>query len=235
MNNCNQPLAMPKELLGLSEAHLHNVPELGGLVHVDIIKPLSALISQGAKSGFTIKIASGYRSFERQLAIWNAKALGQRVVLDSGGCPLDLECLSPYEKVMAILRWSALPGASRHHWGCDVDVYDAAVMSADYNLQLTQSECEAGGVFADFHCWLTQRLSSTNTSLGFVRPFNVDRGGVAPEPWHLSYAPVANIFSKQLTMDILYRQLSKTELVLKSAVLDNLDEIYTRFIIHNEI
>ena len=28
-------------------------------------------------------------------------------------------------------------------------------------------------------------------AFGFFRPYTTDRGGVAPEPWHLSYAPVA--------------------------------------------
>ena len=33
--------------------------------------------------------------------------------------------LSPAERIEAILRWSALPGASRHHWGTDLDLIDA--------------------------------------------------------------------------------------------------------------
>ncbi len=32
------------------------------------------------------------------------------------------------ERVAAILVWSALPGASRHHWGTDCDVIDAAAL-----------------------------------------------------------------------------------------------------------
>ena len=28
-------------------------------------------------------------------------------------------------------------------------------------------------------------------AFGFFRPYATDRGGVSPEPWHLSYAPVA--------------------------------------------
>ena len=32
----------------------------------------------------------------------------------------------------AILLWSALPGASRHHWGTDFDVFDRAAVPPDY-------------------------------------------------------------------------------------------------------
>ncbi len=31
----------------------------------------------------------------------------------------------------------------------------------------------------------------TPREFGFYRPYAVDRGGVHPEPWHLSYAPLA--------------------------------------------
>ncbi len=34
-----------------------------------------------------------------------------------------LQRSSEQQKLSAILRWSALPGASRHHWGCDFDVF----------------------------------------------------------------------------------------------------------------
>lgn len=229
----NEPAARRNELLGLTQAHLCGEQVLGGLVHVNVQAPLLQLVERAESAGFTVRIASGFRSFERQLAIWNAKALGRREVLDSAGCPLALEYLSSYEKVLAILRWSALPGASRHHWGCDIDVYDAQAVASDYCVQLTQSECEADGVFAPFHAWLTQQLSGPDTNLGFVRPFDIDRGGVAPEPWHLSYAPLADIYSRHLSVELLQQQLAGTQLELKATVLDNLEEIYARFIVIN--
>jgi len=52
----------------------------------------------------------------RQAEIWNAKAAGLRPVLDANEQPIDTGTLSERELVFAILRWSALPGASRHHW-----------------------------------------------------------------------------------------------------------------------
>ena len=40
------------------------------------------LAREAAKSGINLMLASGFRSFERQLLIWNAKANGERPVLD---------------------------------------------------------------------------------------------------------------------------------------------------------
>lgn len=215
-------------LLGLNEAHLIEIPELGCRVHHALLSPLMSLQARAADAGFAFKVASSYRSFERQLLIWNNKARGLRPVLNSAGEPIDMNVLSMYEKVMAILRWSALPGASRHHWGTDIDVYGSAHLDPDYQLQLTVEETCGSGPFADFHCWLDRELASGDNH--FYRPYAKDRGGIAPEPWHLSYAPVAKEFARALTVDVLRAQLEKTDLELKQAVLDNLDEIYPRFI-----
>ena len=52
------------------------------------------------------------------------------------------------ERIEAILPWSALPGASRHHWGTDVDLIDRKATPPGYRVQLTPEEFEPGGPFA---------------------------------------------------------------------------------------
>jgi LAS superfamily LD-carboxypeptidase LdcB len=215
-------------LLGLDETALVELPSLQCRVHGDLVSPLLALQQRAEKVGFELRVASSYRSFERQLLIWNNKAQGLRPVLDSAGIPLDISALSERELVLAILRWSALPGASRHHWGTDIDVYDGAHMPPDYQLQLTVAETEGNGPFAEFHRWLSDELQTPGCD--FFRPYAQDRGGIAPEPWHLSYAPLANQFAQYFDENLLREQLLVTPLQLKNAVLENLDEIYRRFI-----
>ncbi len=149
-----------------------------------------ALRADAAQAGFDLAIASSYRSFSRQLAIWNAKAAGARPVHDDSGAPVDVAALSPADTLHAILRFSALPGTSRHHWGTDLDVYDAAAVPEDYAVQLSPGEVAPGGVFDPLHTWLDARMAAGD-SHGFYRPYGVDRGGVAPERWHLSYAPLS--------------------------------------------
>lgn len=218
----------PQLLLGLDERELMDSPLLACRVHRQVLDPLHFLAQRAASAGFSLKVASSYRSFERQLMIWNNKARGLRPVLNDAGEPIDIHTLSEREKVFAILRWSALPGASRHHWGTDMDVYGAAQLDPSYQLQLTVEETQGAGPFAEFHRWLNDELAYGSSD--FYRPYARDYGGIAPEPWHLSYAPLATIFARQLTQDLLHQQLEQTDLELKDVVLAHLDEIFARFI-----
>jgi LAS superfamily LD-carboxypeptidase LdcB len=217
-----------ERLLGLDDNSVVFVDQFKQFLHPDVVIPLQELSSDAEQFGFQLTLASGYRNFSRQLFIWNQKASGMRVVLDSSGLPLELMSLTDDEKLWAILRWSALPGSSRHHWGTDVDVYDRSKIDSDYQLQLTVKETEEGGPFAEFHHWLTRKLTEKNCP--FYRPFWMDRGGVAPEPWHLSYAPLSNIYSSQFSVDLLREQLEQTDILLKESILNHLDEIFERFI-----
>jgi LAS superfamily LD-carboxypeptidase LdcB len=217
-----------KLLLGLDETSLSEVHQLQCLVHKDVVSSLLQLEREATDAGFALKVASSYRSFYRQLLIWNNKAKGLRTTLDAKGKPLEISALSDKEKVFAILRWSALPGASRHHWGTDLDVYDASRISSDYQLQLTVAETEGDGPFVEFHCWLKAELAKKDSD--FYHPYAIDRGGIAPEPWHISYTPLAKKFASIFSFDLLYQQLAATEFELKTTVLDNLEEIYDRFI-----
>lgn len=219
----------PELLLGLDERELVELPPLACRVHRQMLDPLLFLAERAASAGFILKVASSYRSFERQLLIWNNKARGLRPVLNDTGEAIDINTLSACDKVFAILRWSALPGASRHHWGTDVDVYGGVHIDPEYQLQLTLAETQGDGPFAEFHRWLSDELAQGNSD--FFRPYARDRGGIAPEPWHLSYAPLATFFARHFTQELLREQLEQTDLELKEAVLENLDEIYQRFIV----
>ena len=225
---------IPAVLTGQSETHLcsaEDAERLGARVHRDAVESFGKLRDAAAVEGFQLTIYSGFRSFERQLSIWNRKATGQLAVLDSQARPLDITRLSPRELVFSILRWSALPGASRHHWGTDLDVYDAAAKPAGYAIELIPAEVNAGGMFAPLHEWLDRRIFAGN-AFGFFRPYDADRSGVAPERWHLSHAPVAETYLRQLTVDLLRETVERADLILKKVVLEHLDEIYRRFVIN---
>lgn len=195
------------------------------------------LRSEAADAGFDLAIASAYRSFERQCAIFNAKALGQRPVHDDAGNNLDLAALSPEQSLHAILRFSALPGTSRHHWGTDLDVYDAAAVPDDYAVQLTPAEVSPDGPFNALHCWLDERMAA-RASHGFYRPYAEDSGGVAPERWHLSHAPSAKPFEQALTPDLLRRawrqELGGDGLAMRALIEEHLDQLFARYVVVNE-
>ena len=225
---------LPANLVGQSETHLCSAREadaLGARVHRDAVDSFAKLREAAASEGFDLAIFSGFRSFERQLSIWNRKATGQLAVLDSQARPLDINRLGARDLVFAILRWSALPGASRHHWGTDLDVYDRSARPEGYEVELIPAEVDAGGMFAPLHEWLDQRIA-TDTSFGFFRPYDRDRQGVAPERWHLSFAPLASEYLRLLTIGLLRETLGRADLALKNVVLGNLPEIYERFVIN---
>jgi hypothetical protein len=158
------------------------------------------LRAAAAAAGFDLRIASAYRSFERQLTIWNGKLSGERPVLDEEDRPLDLATLGDVERIERVLRFSAMPGASRHHWGTDLDIYDAAAVPPGYRLCLNAAEVADQGPFGPLHRWLDERIAD-GTSRGFFRPYDCDRGGIAPERWHLSYAPMARELAREFTLD----------------------------------
>lgn len=178
-----------QQLVGLDDSHLVMLP-CGHRLQAEAAQAFALLQADAAQAGFELTVASAYRPFERQLMIWNGKACGERPVHDDAGCPVPMSALPPRERLYAILRFSAIPGTSRHHWGSDLDVFDAAAVPLDYQVQLSPGEVAGGGVFDPLHCWLDERIAQ-GQSRGFYRPYGRDRGGVAPERWHLSYAPLA--------------------------------------------
>ncbi len=187
----------PDQLTGRDESGLVEVAP-GRSMLPEAARALARLQQRAAAAGFELAVASAFRSFARQCAIWNGKASGQRPLHDDTGKMLDCADLSVEQRLHAILRFSALPGASRHHWGTDLDVYDAAAVDSSYAVQLTPEEVAPGGVFDAFHCWLDD-LMLRDDAEGFQRPYNTDRGGVACERWHLSYVPLARGFEQALS------------------------------------
>jgi LAS superfamily LD-carboxypeptidase LdcB len=217
----------PEQLTGQSNAHLE--PHLIGtqtfLVHRNVKGDLNNLIKAAQLAGFKMEIASGFRDYERQSQIWNRKFSGDVTILDSESQPLDVSILNEHQKLMAILKWSALPGASRHHWGCDFDVFARNDLPEGIQLQLEPSEYFTGHQQA-FYQWL-----STNASqFGFFFPYRQDLGGVAIEPWHISHRKVSRSCLSQLSPTLLGTQLRSQPILGYEIIMEQLDEIYTRFV-----
>jgi len=215
-----------EQLTGRTRAHVLELAEPPCTLHPDAARAFMALRDAAAAAGLDLAAASSFRDFGRQLAIWNDKFQGRRPLLDRDGTPLDPSVMSAPQIVRAILHWSALPGASRHHWGTEIDVIDRAALTDGRKAQLVPAEYGADGVFAKLDQWLTQHAESH----GFFRPYDRDRGGVQPEPWHLSFAPVADVALQALSIDVLGEALREVELEGAEAVLPQLDDIYARYV-----
>lgn len=179
-----------------------------------------------AADGIDLVAFSSFRDFDRQLVIWNGKYRGERPMQDRAGRPLNPAVLSPAERVAAILWWSALPGASRHHWGTDIDVMDLAALPPGYRIQVVPAEYQPGGPFARLTTWLDAHMHA----YGFFRPYTTDRGGVAPEPWHLSYAPLALQAQRALSVERLRAVLADVDIDGRDEVLAGLAGNFQRYV-----
>lgn len=217
-------------LLGKSTDHLVQVPETKFFIHQEVLDPFLNLQKESLKQGFQLQAISAFRDYERQRLIWNAKASGQRQLLDSEGKILNFSELSPLELTMSILRWSAIPGCSRHHWGTDIDVYDANTQSSD-EVQLVPSETVGSGPASRLHDWLDVIMANSD-SFGFYRPYHSDRGGVSPERWHLSYHPLSQNFLQLFTFELFLKHITESDMLLKDVLIEHADEIYQRFVIN---
>jgi LAS superfamily LD-carboxypeptidase LdcB len=214
------------ELTGRARTHVVPRDDLKAALHSDALEPFLAMKAAAAHSGITIGIASAFRDFAGQQRIWDRKFRGERPLHDAEGNVRDHATLSPLELFEAIACWSAVPGGSRHHWGTEVDVIDLAAIPEGYAYQLLPGEYEPGGVFERLHGWLDSNLSR----FGFFRPYRTFRGGVYPEPWHLSYAPVSQQAQHLLTPQVLADALAASDIEGRDFVLERVTAIHGRYL-----
>jgi LAS superfamily LD-carboxypeptidase LdcB len=216
------------QLTGRTRSHLSELAEPRCALHNEVMAPFLAMRAAAAVDGLDLTAFSSFRDFDRQLGIWNGKFRGERPMQDRDGQPLDPLSLTPSDRVTAILWWSALPGASRHHWGTDFDVVDARAIPPGYKLQVVPAEYQAGGPFHRLTTWLDAHMHA----FGFFRPYTTDRGGVSPEPWHLSYAPVAKRAKAAFSADKLRSVLTDSAIEGKEEVLAALDRNYETYVVN---
>ena len=198
----------------------------GYFVDREIVADLRALSEVAKANGFELRIESAYRSFEKQLSIWNRKARGELALLSAEGVPMERPT-DEEELMYAILTWSALPGASRHHLGTDIDVVDGAACPEGYEVQLTPAECE--GMFAKFHAFLTARMEA-GEAFGFSRVFVLGRGKIHPEGWHSAHLPTSRKRLEHFSLDVLRGIYERSDMECKRAVLANLPKLAEEYI-----
>ena len=224
-------LTTPQNIaLGLTQSHLSHVisNERQQLLHTGIIDDWQQLVSHAKQDNIDLCIASGFRSFERQQLIWNNKANGLRPINDANNHTVDITNVTNSQLLEYILHWSALPGASRHHWGTDIDVFAPTMLNEP--LQLEPWEYDQGGPMATLGQWLNDNLNAH----GFFMPYKKYNGGVAREPWHISHIAQSEKLSNSLSLDLLQQTIARHDVGLKAEVLASIDTIYTQYITNIE-
>ena len=141
----------------------------------------------------SLKIMSGFRNFNHQKSIWEKKWNGEQMLQGN----IRATDIADYEKrALEILKFSAMPGTSRHHWGTDIDLNS-----------LNNSYFESG-YGKKVYDWLLENAPK----YGFCQPYtakgdNRDRG-YEEEKWHWSYLPVANQYYRGFEKVISYDDIS---------------------------
>jgi LAS superfamily LD-carboxypeptidase LdcB len=212
-------------LTGQSNQHIHWLSDKIG-IHYEMLTAYKELQAAAKSDNIELKIASGFRSFSRQLAIWQNKFSAQTPVKNDLGGTVDLSNLSNVEKIHAIMLFSALPGASRHHWGCDIDVYAPNLLAVKQTLQLEPWEYQTAGPLYPLSLWLANNADK----FGFYFPYDKFRGGVAAEPWHLSYHPIAHQYQQAHNEALLEKAITESDILGKTQLLTLIPELYQRYV-----
>lgn len=138
--------------------------------------------------GINIQVVSGYRSYERQKTIYEAK---YRRFTTKG--------MTPEEAITEILKYSTLPGTSRHHWGTEMDIIDANQPQPTSVLE--EEHYHKNGIYSNLKAWLNQYA----TSFGFYEVYtdHPNRKGFQYEPWHFSYKSISvPMLSEFMSLDL---------------------------------
>ena len=153
----------------------------GLMMQVAAYKSFQEMWEAAARDGIELIIRSATRNFYRQKQIWEAKWTGQRLVEE--GENLAISTPDSAERAKKILRWSSMPGTSRHHWGTDIDLND-----------FTNRYFEQGKGKKEYD-WLLEHaikfgFCQVYTEKNEERPF-----GYNEEKWHWSYIPLAKEYT----------------------------------------
>lgn len=151
-------------------------------------------MQEAAKAdGVGLVIISAGRNFNHQKRIWEAKWNGSRKV---GGKDLSQAIPDPAARAKEILKFSSMPGTSRHHWGTDIDIN--SLSPAYFNAGKGKKEYE----------WLRDHGSE----YGFCQVYS-EKGeertyGYEEEKWHWSYVPIASKYTQYYMQNMGQRDIS---------------------------
>ena len=165
------------------------------------------------KHGMRIRVVSSYRSFNHQNLIWTRKYNRYRS-----------RKLSSKTAVEYNIRYTAIPGSSRHHWGTEIDVVDGSIKTSRYPLNT--KNFHGYGIYKNFREWMDDNAHK----YGFYRVYTNDhtRRGFKYEPWHYSFAELAKPLLKEYTERDVQKILKEQELLGKRYFTETFINQYTR-------
>ena len=164
----------------------------GLFLHKEAYSAFIRMWNHAKDDGVNLVIRSATRNFDYQKGIWERKWMGQ-TRLEIGVHANEIE--NETERSLAILRYSSMPGSSRHHWGTDID------------LNAFTNEYFGDGEGLVIYNWLINHARE----YGFCQPYTAfderRTSGYQEEKWHWSYFPISatltNIAAKSLEDEMI--------------------------------
>ena len=151
----------------------------GMFMHRDAYDAFLKMHDNARENGIELTIISAFRDFDHQKRIWDNKWTGQQVL---SGNIIATDIVNPVARAREILRFSAMPGTSRHHWGTDIDLNS-----------LNNRYFESGKGKKEYE-WLVENA----LKFGFCQPYTLKgagrESGYEEEKWHWSYIPVSSVY-----------------------------------------
>lgn len=200
----------PSEHPQMIEIDSKYADQKGRIMHKEAYAAFQDMHQAAQSDGIQLIIRSALRNFDYQKSIWERKWTGQTIL--SGNINAT-EINDPVERAREILKFSSMPGTSRHHWGTDID------MNSFNNTYF-----ESGRGKKEFD-WLQENAAN----FGFCRSYTekTDNGrttGYEEEKWHWSYTPLSKIMLKDAQHLLKDSQISGflgSETATKLSVVEN--------------
>ncbi len=170
----------PDQLVGLRKPDdMITDPKTGKQAVKPAMEAFWKLREKAAKDGWELVLVSGYRSFEGQRLLWNRYF--KRATKDETG--------DDQKMVKTVMRYTSVPGFSRHHWGTDLDISEKTLRG-----QLLTPDEEISSRVLDFYHWMEVNAPR----FGFCKVYRGKKGIIADEPWHWSFWRLAVAYQHQL-------------------------------------
>lgn len=145
-------------------------------IHREVYFALLQMLEYAYSQGINLKIVSAVRNYDTQLYLWNSQISARYDI----------------KTIKNALKYIAMPGTSRHHWGTDID----------FNSTTLQFYKSSEGIA--IYEWLCENAPK----FGFYQVYTSNRKtGYFEEKWHWSYKNLAIEFQENYKIKISYSDL----------------------------
>jgi LAS superfamily LD-carboxypeptidase LdcB len=167
----------------------------GGLyLHRLTYQAFTDMYEAALEDGIQLQIRSATRNFNTQKSIWERKWTGETTI--ENGKNASVAYPKAADRAKMILKYSSMPGTSRHHWGTDID------------LNSFENSWFESGPGLNIYNWLSQHAAD----FGFCQPYT-QKGesrpnGYEEERWHWSYMPLSQTLTRLATDSLRNEMIS---------------------------